>query len=894
VGEPWDIRLGNFTYRMVRPEDSVAGLAGARPSTRPWESLFANQQVPSGKPSIENLRNDDLRWFLDTFSGGEGQAVLKVGDQVGETRYARSVGIDLSSPGLFTLAKEMAQVGTSGGTVTTFQGDTWANVTGSSTVSGDDRKLNNVGDIIKHNLSPAAGNYQVNFYAKVVGAAVFNGSDYDVATPSAPIADSTHRHLGQGSVVQKAWTAPATGQASLAYDVSFFGFLASATFHLTVRQAGDVVADSGPVDLSYGDTLTRTQTFHAVSGVTYTLQVRTTWADAGAYIDFSQVAISVSDTKTARVSIYNETTSTTLATADVDMEGVTSFQRIATLSFTSDGTSTYSMRVKYQAGVSRSIWVDKGTYNPIALRTPGNVELGQGNFIWLFDHTTGSMPAAFIWNVQNQQWDTVGQVTGTGGYLPVALAHSDYYEYVLLGNGAVWYCRSPSTVLQYTATFTNAVGIAVGAERLYVLTEDSPNGTRLWELAVDDAASAPIAVPGSPVATVGGTGSKAKVNPDTTIARRIVGVQDGCAFYVNHGPVATLYHFTSGGALAPITDFPHGFVPRSIAYSMGLVYVGGGFPSVDTDGVTRNRPAVFAVDLASASIPVQLDANLHRTEDPGSRIQDMQLYGTDLWVLTQVTPKSANKKMRLWRVSLTAEGGTFLTQEVVTDESMQSADALAMAVTWRDKVLVWGSPNGAPYVEQDTYITSGTVYLESSIFNFALTEQKLLLSMAVNGDFPAGTSVDLYYSADAGATWTLAGSRTGPGFEPISDVDAPVTFRRLALRCVPRTTDNTVTPSISEFSARAYLIEYAKSWDVLLDCRSETATYHLDGRQLRGAELARNLYALAESGSLVEMADRMSSERPEDEQVYRVMVTNPTAVFLDKGESVIRVTLAER
>jgi hypothetical protein len=289
-----------------------------------------------------------------------------------------------------------------------------------------------------------------------------------------------------------------------------------------------------------------------------------------------------------------------------------------------------------------------------------------------------------------------------------------------------------------------------------------------------------------------------------------------------------------------------------------------------------------------------LDVNLYRVTDGDAQVQDIQLYAADLWLLIQQTPVSGNKKFRVWRVALTVDGGTFLTQEVTVDESMQSADLRAFAVDWHEKVVVWGSAQGAPYVEQDNYITSGTVYLESSIFDFALSETKLLLAMSVNGDFPTNTSVDLLYSTDDGATWVLAGSRTSPGAVQISDVDTSVTFRRLSLRCVPHTTDPTVTPTIALFQARAYLVEYEKTWDLLLDCRDETATYHTSGRQIRGADLAANLFSLADQGSLVEFEDFYSSKRPEDSQTHRVIVTNPQQVFFDKGDSVVKVTLVER
>jgi hypothetical protein len=268
----------------------------------------------------------------------------------------------------------------------------------------------------------------------------------------------------------------------------------------------------------------------------------------------------------------------------------------------------------------------------------------------------------------------------------------------------------------------------------------------------------------------------------------------------------------------------------------------------------------------------------------------MQLYGTDLWVLAEVTG-STPRLMRLWRISLRGTPAAFLQYEVEIPDDAQVGTARAFAVTWRDTFMAWSV--GGPYRATENYRSAGDSFVRTSKYAFGLLGRKSLLSVELDGVFPPGTSAELYYSLDGG-DFVAAGSFTESGNRVVSIPASTRFFHNLQLELWPRTTIPQNTPEILSFGAIAYLPEYDRRWDLLLMCFDETPVRRLDGSQVPGHVGINHLFDLANSGEVVEFIDYYHAANPEDARIYMACVQSPRAMYVRKGEALVAVRISER
>jgi hypothetical protein len=930
-----DIRLGGMYYR-VAPLPLVREVFGTRAVRRLWRSLFADRSVVSGDPGVQNVRTDDLRWVVTRFDGGEGQQVFRPQEVGSDQQYFLSDAVDLSIPGAIRLNRQMLQLGgfvpgggggSAGGTWT---GDLWTDIVGTSTVvGGNNRRLNAVGDIIQSPIPGsvlAAGVHQANFYAHIQNPPNILAKDFPTVDPagSAPTNGTDHRTLDFTSGadgptrVTSGVRSPPPGDVQVTFYLQGVNPPATGyviiTGHLVIRN-GDDSATEKDVNFTldsrtddFTTVVTRQITYTAKAGKSYLYRIKYS-SLSGTNVNASLVKLrffsvdeELLDQRILTVSVHEDPNGADniLATADVDISAAVTSKEVASLTFTANGTDDYVMRAKRKSGEFQGPIIDKGEFGgnaaaPGVLVQPWNVEFGQGDRIWLVDNDPAGPPHFLYWDEPTKEWIGVGATGAPNGAKCIAMASSDYWEYALMDDDKVYQGRVAGTVQAYTAAFTNAVGLACAAARLWVLTESTTAGTRLWELNLDDA-GVPLAVPANPVYTVGGThaipnpASAPKMTPNKSFVRRMAPTASGVVFFVNHGARSVLYFFDAGSeTFGGQAIIPTGFRARALVHSEGITYIGGGFPATDTDGVQRMRPAIFAYD-GTQRFP--FEARLHRDGDPGSKVQDMELYGTDLYVLTQVD--SSPKRMRLWRVSLTSPGGSFLQQEVVAEDTQ---DARAMAVSWRSKILVWGSGN--PYVEQSDYVVAGEASLLESIYDYNLTEPKSLTSVSVNAEIPAGCSVEVQYALDpvgdtSGWVFNSAGVFTASGTILVATSSNPVPFVRLALKIILRTDDPAKTPVVRSVEARAYLEKLDKTFDIVLACVDDVAGYHTANQMRTGYERAQNIFDLVDNGAIVELEDLYSSKRPQDATTYLVVLQDPDQFFIEKGESIVKVTVSQR
>ena len=887
-----DFRIGGIWYKVADNEQFFAqtGLRGVR---RTWRSLFAERQGVPGSPGVQNLREDDLRWLQDSWVGGEGYRVVDPGDDASFRRYERSVGVDLVNPGEVRLARALAQVGSSGGGAsTTIQGNTFVDVVGTSTDVGNDTRLNAVGDIVRADASLANGTYQVDYYAYMDPLAVIEGNTFVQVTPTTHNVGSDKFLDTEGAVVE------VTGQDPLNFQtvVTFSGWVNGGgdtqpiTLYVTIRDnANDnvivsklfvVTPDPPLTDVAWSQALT----FTAAAGKAYKYRIKASVLSPAQVAKLDKVTVDEQDAKTLLWEL-RDTASTVFASGEVDLQGIQAAGTIvaSTSIQITGGPLTRRFRFTRQAGASRKMLVDKVVYSLVTLNDPRLVELGKGDRFWLLDFSASASPSVLVYDAQNNEWDAVGNI-GPSAAKGICQAHSDSFEFFALDNKIVYRANTPAVVAQYTVAATDMpAGIAVGGNRLLILTESQASGSQLFSVPLE---GTPNVALGTAVYVVGNAGISA---PNVDEPHRMAGTKNGCVFFCNQGPDCWVYQW-DGVAGVAVNNLPRGFRGEAIAHGIGITTIAGSLPAPDSDGTTRRRPAVF--QLGPDGVPVELDVRLWRDGDPSTKVVGIQLYGTAIHVQTDLAAIGAtNRRMRWWRISLRAPVAAFCEQEVITDQSQATANAGGLAINHRDRVMIWRKGN--PYVARETYPTSGYGSLVSSRYAYGVAETKQLIGILVVGQFPAGTSAEVWYATDDG-TFALAQSFVASGGVQIATPDVRVPFKYLQTELRLRTTDATKTPVVFSIDPISFCQIWERTWDALLLCADQTSLWHLDSKQVSGGQALAALFSLANEGGLVELEDNYSSRRAEDREVHFVTVESPDAYFMRRGEALVRVKLRER
>lgn len=874
-------RIGDFLFRGAEGFYEETGLRAARRRRR---SLFAERQSVAGSPGVQNVRTEDLRWLATSWAGGEGQRVIDATDAESFRRYDRSRTIDLSNPGELRLARQMVQQGSTGSTPTTVEADTWVDDVGASTVVGTDRRLNAVGDAVKKDIALGAGQFQIDFYAYVEAATVIEGSALVIEKDNAAVNDTDMRLKSEGAVVRTVNQSPGAGNVTVAARLLLAApeqGAAQAVVKLVIwNQTADEKVAEVHADLrTSGGTEAEANpqvTFKAKAGKTYRYKLVLASISKANFVTVDKVTVDPADTKTFTWEIKDG--ATVVASGTVDMTGISTTQRIASATITSPG-KTYTLRLERTAGASRRFLADKGVYQIAAMNAPRLIELGRGDLLWLVDYSASAASRVLYWDTATDAWVSVGTI-GEVGAKASSMAHSDNYEFIALDDKMIYRVKNPSTAeaLVTDPMGDKIVGLTVGGSRLLILTESQANGSMLYHLGleVDPGATPTECYP------VGNKGIIANI--DTP--HRMAATKNGAVFFANQGPDCWIYTW-DGSAGVPFAKLPPGFKARGIVHSNGISWVGGGFPTVDSTGATNQRPAILLIDHATGDV-VQLDVRLHRDEDPTTLLEGMQLFGSDVWVQTEV--QSTPRTMRVWRISLRSPIAAFLEHEVTLDETQVDGEARGLAVTGGDAFVVWSI--GFPYQRTASFNVVDPAYLISSRYAFALSERKRLDEFEVAGVIPAGCAVRVAYEIDDSGTFEVAGELSAPGVLKVSTPDNHVMFRSLRYGLMPLSSDPNATPGVYELGIRGYLPKFDKTFELLLLCANEGAVWRIDGQQVRGIEGLRYLETLADSGAHVEFVDYFASEKDEEAETFIVTAQDLDAFFLKRGEALVRITLA--
>jgi len=873
MADETDVRIGEYLYRLAGGYFEETGL---RPLRERWGSLFPGRQNVSGAPGVQNVNDDDLRWLADSFAGGEGQRVIDPTDDQSFRSFDRANNIDFSQPGEMRLGKRMEHQSSTGAAPTTIQGSTWADDIGASTVVGNDRRLNALNDAIKVDAVLGAGQFQIDFHAFVEASTTIEGSALTEEKGNTAVSGSDIRLKSDGAVVRTVNQDPIDGSVGVAVTLVLPAPSSgknTATVNLAVwNQTNDSKINQKRMTLEAkaGDpdaTATIQVSFTAKAGKTYRYKVVCLSLSKNApYVTVDKLTIG-EGTATARWEVKNG--AALVASGTVQMSGLTATQKVASASV--PGGATYTLRVVRLTGGHRLL-VDRAVTQVATIADPRLLEVGKGDRPWIVD----AAGRILFWDAAAADWNLVSTLAGGTAK---AIAHSDSYQFVGMSDKRVYRATDPSTGEAYTVAMADSIeGLIVGGSRLLILTESTASGTRIFDAGLQ---ATPAVTPTERYA-VGNAG----MVPVDDVPQRMAAIKSGAVFFANQGPECWVYTW-DGLSGTPYEKLPPGFRARSVVHSGGFTYVGGGFPTVDANGDTHQRPAVFEIDHSRTGA-AQLDVKLHRDEDPSTKIQAMQLFGRNLYVLCSVATDPP--KMRLWRISLADPIAPFLEHEITLPAT--GGEARGLAITEQETFLAWST--GGPWRRSTGYNIAEPAVYNSSRYHFGLTEKKRLDAVEVVGIIPTGCQVQVAYEIDDSGTFVPIELFTTPGRAVVSIPNETILFRSLRFEVRLFSPSEAFTPSVFTIGLQAYLPSYDKRFELLIACFDETAVWHMDGSQARGAEGINYLKSLADSGALVEFENKFEASDAREYTTTVVSVQNPDIFYLRRGEALIRVVLAER
>lgn len=837
---------------------------------RRWSrSIFADQPIVGSDG--QNLRPEQLVWNMTEFDG-EGQVVLDASDDFSKRLFYRSEGIDFRIPGQMQLNQSslIVQPTSSGGsTATTLQGAAnFADVTGVSTTAATDRKLTAVNDVVGSDvITPGAGQVQADYYlyADTEQYSTIEGSAFAVFTGTGQVIGSDISLVSAGTIVTTVDQSTLT--AGVPYTVEFYAYLSAAysgatkptircsVIDTTVRNDAfmvDMVDNvkltgiASPADGSFQAKCHFTPRSGHLYQFWVTLMV--TPGSWNGYVLCDRVRYSkvISASETVTISVYNSSGSTTIASQTLNISNTASALS-GTLLFTSAAATNYSFRVSYGAG-AQSPWVDKLVYTIRSTSStvyhPEIVDVGSGGYVWAVGYSAAGSPITWTYDFSTKAW-TVRTTLSThaAGTRPLAMCHSDAYQYILGDDDEVSQTDTSNAAEYVSAAATTGTcrGICIAQDRLIVLTEDTTNGVWIYTFPVDGAG----ATYGSATSSVQVT--TAKVSPTTTLRQRMVGTPTGARFYVNYGSaVCRVYEAdtsTSTPTVRMLAELPDGVQGTSIEHTGGKTFVGGQFLAGSGQ---LPRSALWMIDESGAVIR----AALFRRDDPEA--------APPVWIDAYQNDLNILMGSQVWRYSLITSG-LYLEYKlqpgtITNARSLAATQGVTLCTYAGEGMWVTGS--------QGTYRTGGTTssneYISSIFDNGLPFETKMLTEIVLLTDpIPTGTSVAVQYDADQTGTWTHLGNCTrgqATHHLRVSLPDNAVTYGTIQVRVVLGT-NGSATPVIYGITVRGLTTSTEDYIDLNLLLADEDSSSRVHGKQRTGGEMAQYLRSLKTAGTPVGLTD---------------------------------------
>lgn len=923
------VSLGGVEYLL---DEGYEAITGRRCYSHGGRSIFAERFDIAGS-SGRALRQDRLLWYTTRFSG-EGQVVLDGSDPDAASLFYRSEGLNFRVPGEVTLNKSTLSqtVTVSAGSDAEDEGNTWTDITGTSTSSGTNRRLNVVGDKIASptNFTPGTTTNVAKFYgfreafsdyATTIQGSAFNGG---ITSATDKL---VHTTISSRSDVLTGFTAGRVYRFDLFLYVENGAALGTPTLIPKIYVL-DVTDPDRPIvrhekhphiDDASGPSTANVQLNITPADAGQDFRIVVMWngdyegferpaKDTALVIDKIEYGEEITS-NSVTVEVYNQSTSATVKTKRFDVTATSAGKIIGSLTWPGVAATNYRFRVTRSSGRQR-VWVDKVSYRALANAVYSHdcLDFGVGQKIWLGASTAAADSKGFVYDTTNDEWDdtsTFNDATATTGAAVIGMAHSDSLEYFCLDNDEIYTSTSGGTDDRY-ARFTGNTrqlrGIAVSQNRLMVLAEDT-TGVRVYAVPLDltgaTTPATPVDLNESGPMTTGVTftdidaGSK---SPDAALRQRMCASPGGALFFVNYSDAtAKVYAVDASGTTLDhreLADLGTGVKATCIAYEGGITFVGGlFFGSSGTSGAATDvdmlaRPALWAIDQNG----VLQRIGFFRRDDPAAGAPSFLVpFQTDLYALQTGIDAAGSRKGYVWRYSLVT-GGVFNEYELPV-ETATAQRALAVipgrtVALYSDEIFTTGSSG--------TYRISsapdGNSHVSSIYDNDLPNALKTLVKVDVLTDtMPANTRINVEYQIDQDGTWVLLGTVTSGKRNTLTGNG--VTYTTIQLRTTLSSTDGVSTPNWKANVVEARAAEDEEYFDLVLLTEDADSSFRIPGDQMTGDAKAQNVIGLWRSGAPVTFVDGYISEDLGITDTYLVTIGDLRDERTKQGEGRLVATL---
>lgn len=901
------MRLGPHYVRLNEKfYDPFTG--NGQPPYRHWtRSLLSGDTTVVGQPGARNINPDQLRWDSTEFVG-EGQISLKHDDPILALRFAQSEGLDFRTPGQFSLNRStvvQAPADSSGGASDTDQGDTWTDVTGTSTVvNATDRRINLVNDEIQGpTFAPGAGQVQSEFYLYNEGTqyTTIEGDNMILVNGPGGVNGTNFALRDQNSSCRTTNAAGNSLTAGEAREVNWYIFASSAQelpprvrvriVNVTNPNNDIIEYESNPINITAtaAGTIAHTTVFTPRASKTY--QFRTSYVDdrnqnVNILVDKVTHGLALDPANQVRVVIYNNTGAAEVAnTAKTVNVANTTSANVVNITWTAAAATDYKARVRWLSGNQRVV-VDKDiklTQTTTAW-TFDDLELGLGGNIILAGHRSGAASDFWKYNFGTNAWTEVQSLTGATNITIRALAHTDKWQYFLGSDGIVYQADLSTTDNDYIAALTGAVGMAICQNRMFILREDSTNGVDVATYAVDADVSAGVTAQLA-IAEV----SSGLNTADTALRQRMVGTPTGARFFVNNSDVTTVIYeadtSTGSPVVTEIARLDVGAKATCISYAGGLTFIGGQMLAE-----TGSTPisTLWAIDQQDQLVRV---GDFRPTSPDARSPVKMVPYDTSLWIL---------QGNYVWRYFLRT-GGLFLEYQLTANTP---ANQMAIGVVKNHQFALFSDEGSHTTGSVGTYRSSGAADSNrwtSSVNDFGLPSvtKQLDFIEVITDEMAASTAVFLEYQTDQDGTWVQAATFTSGSKHrvvPPSGAET-VRFENLQVRIGLQSLTGANTPVVRAVSVRAFPAESEQFFDLLVDCNDQDSLGRIQGQQKRGHQIAETIIGLEASKETTTLEDGYAATRDSpsggvtQRSVYLVRVEEFDRIGVKDGEGMMRVRL---
>ncbi len=507
---------------------------------------------------------------------------------------------------------------------------------------------------------------------------------------------------------------------------------------------------------------------------------------------------------------------------------------------------------------------------------------------------SGATFGVYEWDAGGEKWGTLTANTGDTNGPPLgsnAAGSPKFLYYAEDTANDIWqYNHATGTFALFHGATRGIFCFSPSLIRKYLLTAEATITGGIAVKERDTTATVPVAGTDIYVLDHGGAGLSSKLRPRMTVGAN-------AAYMVSHvrKSEAVLHKITpttaaAGGSGEEVFRLP-GFQADALWYQFGFVYMSG-----------RMGADIVVVYYDETNETFGVLSNLQ--ERTGAQM----LSSTAWWTATAegvqgfiaafaslTGPDNEDDQVTIIKSSQVTGG---VASGTVHDPGSILRNGVNPSLVWFDGELFWvddisAAPRIVRFLKDE--VTDGTGIMETSVFDFGITDDKVLLSLKlVTEPLPNATTVVVKYQLDQDGTWISAGTHDADSETEIefviSNSTTTRTFRNLQLRLELTGTAN-LTPVVSSLRVFATVVKGLRFWNLILDCSDEMGA--LQDRAWDGEKLIDNIETAGDSGDVVAFKDGYHSRRPNDFNSHDVVVDDYDIVMDRPGEGAAHVRLRE-